>query len=170
MQKLNIKTILFSALLCVICGMIAFFVALNQQKKIGVVDAVKLFDQYNMKIELEGIAKTKLLSESKQVDSVGNALRMSTVVNDSGGKAKRLEYAYTYLKKKFEDDYAQSNRDINEKVWKRLNPLLDEFGKKKGLHLIIGANGMGSVLYNDSYYDQTNEAIKFINEKYSEGN
>jgi len=29
---------------------------------------------------------------------------------------------------------------------------------------------MGSVLYNDAYYDLTDDVVKFVNKKYEEGN
>jgi len=156
--------------MCVITGLIVFRLAEGHERKIAVVDAVKLFDAYNMKTELEDIAKAQLLAESKQLDSISNALQMVKAMKAGEEDAKRLEYSYSYMKSKLDKDYAQSNRDINEKIWKRLNPLLDEYGKKSGLHLIIGANGMGSVLYNDAFYDRTNEVIKFVNKRYAEGN
>jgi Skp family chaperone for outer membrane proteins len=95
---------------------------------------------------------------------------MAHSLNNGEDKIKELTYDYNFMKTKLDNDYTQSNRDINEQIWKRLNPLLDEYGKKKKLHLIIGANGMGSVLYNDEYYERTNDVISYINKKYYEGN
>jgi len=141
----------------------------GQQKKIGVVDAVKLFDQFDMKKELEAQEKLKLQSASKQMDSVGNLLQLAKAAKNEA-EIKKLSYAYDYMKTALEQEYTAGNRDINAQVWKRLNPALDEFGKKTGMHLIIGANGMGTVLYNDDYFDLTAEAIKYINAKYENGN
>lgn len=45
------------------------------------------------------------------------------------------------------------------RLWKSM-------AKKRHLHLIIGANGMGSVLYNDDYYDMTNDLINYANKEY----
>jgi len=156
--------------MCVITGTIVFLINVHQQQKIAVVDAIKLFDGYDMKKELEESAKVKLEAESKQLDSIGNALKMAHSLNNGEDKIKELTYDYNFMKTKLDNDYTQSNRDINEQIWKRLNPLLDEYGKKKKLHLIIGANGMGSVLYNDEYYERTNDVISYINKKYYEGN
>jgi outer membrane protein len=151
-------------------GSIVFWLTGRQEKKIAVVDAVKLFETYNMKIELEDIAKAQLVAASRQLDSASNAMRMGKAINVDEERTKMLITSYNTMKAKLEKDYAQSNHDINEQVWKRLNPLLDEYGRKNGLHVIIGANGMGSVLYNDEFYDRTNDMIKFANKKYAEGN
>ena len=170
MEKNFRKILFYCFILCLICNGLCCLAIRLRQDKIAVVDAVRLFDGYAMKIDLEVIAKKQLQSESGQLDSIYNALEKAKAVHQSGDETKNLAYKYNYLKSKLESDYSQSNRDINEKVWKRLNPLLTEYGKKKSLHLIIGANGMGSVLYNDAFYDQTDEVIKFVNRIYGEGN
>lgn len=170
MQKNEMKLLLYCLIICLITGLSVAWWVSSQQKKIAVVDAVKLFNGYEMKKELEGIDKVKLQAESKEIDSIGNALQMEKAKASDADLIKKLEYGYSYMRNKLEKDYEQSNHELNEKVWKRLNPLLTEFGKKNGLHLIIGANGMGSVLYNDDHYDLTNEAIKFINQQYAKGN
>jgi outer membrane protein len=133
------------------------------------VDTVKLFDQFNMKKELESREKVKLEMLGKQMDSIGNMLKMAQATKNEED-IKKLTYSYSYMKTSLEEEYKQGNHDINEQVWKRLNPALDEYGKKNGLHLIIGANGMGTVLYNEEAFDLTNDVIKYVNKKYEEGN
>lgn len=163
------KTVFVCCLMCIITGITVYLLVQRQFKKIGVVDAVKLFDNFNMKKELEANAKTKLQAISKQVDSIGNLLQMARATRNED-ETKNLSYAYNYIKATLENEYKQSNHDINEQVWKRLNPVVDEYGRKEGLHLIIGANGMGSVLYNDDYYDLTADLIRYVNKKYENGN
>lgn len=154
---------------CSICGVFYRIIA-NDFHKVAVVDAVRLFDEFNMKKEMEGMAKTQLQQQGKQLDSVNHLLQLTRSVNKNEDEISHLVSTYNYMKAKLTEDYKQSNHDINEQVWKRLNPLLDEYGKKKKFHLIIGANGMGTVLYNDEYYDVTNDAIKYINKSYGGAN
>jgi outer membrane protein len=66
--------------------------------------------------------------------------------------------------------YNAINKEINDKVWDRLNPVISKFGKEKGLDLLIGANGMGTVLYADDSKDITDDLIRYINENYEKGN
>lgn len=164
------RVLFYCLLMCVATGVLVYWLIANQQKKVAVIDAIKLFDEFNMKKELEEIAKKQLQTESRQLDSITNQLQIARRLNNNNDSLKLLAYECNRIKAKLDNDYAQSNSEINTQVWKRLNPLLDEYGKKKNLHLIIGANGMGSVLYTDSYFDLTNDAIPYINKRYAEGN
>jgi len=166
---MNSRTGLYCFLMCLVTGISVYFLNARENRKTGVVDAVKLFNQYNMKKELEGQAKGKLQMITKELDSVTNKLRMAKASKNEE-EEKSLFGTYRYLKESLDAEYKQTNDDINAAVWKRLNPLINEYGKKKKLHLIIGANGMGSVLYNDDYYDLTSEVISYVNKKYEEGN
>ncbi|MCW3123056.1 MAG: OmpH family outer membrane protein [Flavipsychrobacter sp.] len=169
MQKIHIKLLLYYLVMCVITGFVVCEINSMQQKKIAVIDAVKLFEGYHMTKDLESLDKIRLQTESKEMDSLIKMAQIARAMHNEED-AKMISDKYIYAKSVLENDYAQSNHSINEKVWKRLNPILEEFGKKKGLHLIIGANGMGSVLYNDGYYDLTSDVINFANKRYEEGN
>jgi Skp family chaperone for outer membrane proteins len=161
----EIRILLICLLMCACTGAITYVLLKRQSKKMAVADAVKLFDQFNMKKEMEAAAKMRLDRLNGQADSVNSQLQVARAAHDEDA-IKRLTYAYSYFRSEFDREYTQSNRDINEQVWKRLNPSVEEFGKGKALHVIIGANGMGSVLYNDDYYDVTDELINYVNSRY----
>ncbi len=133
------------------------------------IDAVKLFDGYEMKQELEKIEQRRLMTDSKRLDSL-NVSVQTAVAMKSEEEIQKATYRYRNMKVQLENEYSESSRKINDQVWKRLNPLLVEFGRKHKFAMIIGANGMGTVLYNDEYCDLTEEAIKFVNSRYAEGN
>lgn len=161
----EVRMLIACFLMCLLTGAVTYYLVIKQQKKIGVADAVRLFDQFNMKIEMEQNAKVKLDLLNKRVDSVNSLLQLALGAKDEKNREK-LSYFLSYAKEELDQEYRKSNKEINEKVWQRLNPAVNEFGKRKGFHVIIGANGMGSVLYNDDYYDITNQLITFVNEKY----
>jgi outer membrane protein len=169
MNRPHLTIIAYCIVISAITGYIVFHLAESMNKKIAVIDAVQLFNDYHMKKELEGKEKARLEMMSKQVDSVSNQLRMAQAMKNET-EVKRLAEGYNYLKARLQNEYTQGNQEINEEVWKRLNPVLQEYGKKKNFHLIIGANGMGTVLYNDDYYDATKDVIKYANKRYEEGN
>jgi hypothetical protein len=141
----------------------------SKRQKIAVIDAVKLANEFSMKKELETIANKKLDRIGRQIDSVNRLVQLAHVLNDNGTKEKEMTTVVEYFKAKLEESFAESNEEINRQIWKRLNPMLSEFGKAKDLHLIIGANGMGSVLYSDGYFDMTDEALLFVNKQYMDG-
>lgn len=143
----------------------------RSNKKIAVVDAISLFNNYKMKIELEAKAGGQLDALARQADSLKQELSAKSNIKDiPRAELETLYGSFTRAQSNLEQAYQASNQTINEQVWKRLNPLIDEYGKTNGFRLIIGANGMGNVLYNDAYYDQTKEITGFVNKKYEEGN
>lgn len=144
------------------------FYEVHQVKKTVMIDAIKLFNDFKMKNELEGIEKIKLESMTQRIDSIEKIIRV--IQQEKKEVSPEIIESYNRSKMILDEEYNISNKQINEQVWKRLNPLIDKFGSEYGYHLIIGANGMGTVLYNDNYLDVTQKAITYINKKYEEGN
>lgn len=171
MNKSEIRQIIITIICCVITASGIILWTSGNNKKIAVVDAIQLFNSFKMKIELEEKASGGLRYLGHQADSLQKELEGKSKVKDfPKAELEGLYKTYMQAKGLLEQEYQQSNQSINEQVWKRLNPLIDEYGKKEKLRLIIGANGMGNVLYNDDYYDQTKEVIDFVNKKYETGN
>ena len=50
-------------------------------------------------------------------------------------------------------------KNINEQVRDRLNPLIKDFAVKNNYRIVVGANGMGTVLYNADVVDITDKLI-----------
>lgn len=170
MTKADIRQILITITACVLTAAIILFSEYQSQKKIAVVDAVKLFNGYKMKQELEAKAGLQLQYLAKVADSVKQELAAKSKDGKTPEAAlKDIYKSYVDARTTLEQAYQQSNETINEEVWKRLNPAIDEYGRREGLRLIIGANGRGSVLYNDAFYDQTKQVIDFVNNKYEKG-
>lgn len=171
MTKSELRQIGITILACALTAAILLFIQKRDHKKIAVVDAIKLFNSYKMKTELEAKSSGRLEYLSHVADSLKNDVVAKSKVKDfPRPELEQLYKVFAQAKGTFEQEYQESNQSINEQVWKRLNPLIDEYGKKEGLRLIIGANGMGSVLYNDEYYDHTKELTDFVNKKYETGN
>lgn len=160
----NKQLYIYSTAVPVLCSIILFFVFRAQQQKIAMVDAVRLFNEYNMKKDLDKQAGGALQYIGQQADSLAKEIQQQQAANLPVDTA--LLRLYRQTKALWENEYAESNSAISEMAWKRLNPLVDKFGKEKKMHLIIGANGMGSVLYHDNYYDVTDEVIRFANIDY----
>ncbi|MGN6569631.1 MAG: OmpH family outer membrane protein [Flavipsychrobacter sp.] len=165
MKSTFYRSIILSVIVSLLSSGLVYVLLNNQNRKTAVVDAIKLFNQYNMKKELEAKEKIRLEGMSKVLDSMTNQIKLAQASKNDQA-AQYLFNRFNLLKQQLRDEYNQSNQLINQEVWKRLNPLIEEFGKKKKLHLIIGANGMGSVLYNDEYYDLTPELVNYVNKQY----
>jgi outer membrane protein len=136
--------------------------------KIVVVDVVKVFNGFEMKKELESRVDVELNEYSAGIDSL-NALLDQAIKNKDVTRGEIIEQMLYQQKMQAQQAYEVSNKNINEQVWKRLNPLIDEFSKKNNYRIVLGANGMGSILYNDEAVDRTQELLQFVNSKYQNG-
>lgn len=164
------KTILVATVIASVCVAICFFMFRHMQKKIAVVDVIKLVNEFQMKKDLEARSMQDLKQIGMATDSLKRLLQAKG--NDAQSDKEEVQNLYTtYLgaQRQYDTQVEQISQEINQQVWNRLNPLIDEYGKKENLRLVIGANGMGTVLYNDDYYDHTQQLIKYINDKYAKG-
>jgi Skp family chaperone for outer membrane proteins len=165
------RQLLLLVLACGVAMTASWLYVRHSNKKIAVVDAIKLFNEFKMKQELEAKSAGVLQALSHYADSLQQEFTMKTRLKAAPQEEMNaLAAAFRQAQARLEQQYEQSNQEINQQVWKRLNPLVDAYGKDGGFRLIIGANGMGSVLYNDDYYDRTSEVIRYVNEHYEKGN
>lgn len=125
------------------------------------VDIGKLVEQYKFKKDIEGKATSNLMILKNAIDSMKlvNKMQQSSGVDSN---IARLEF-------EFGKYYGQSSQEISAKVWERLNPAIEKFGKEHRYTIIIGANGAGSVLYGAEHADITNELIQYVNQLYEKG-
>lgn len=159
------RNIIISTVISLIVGFAVYMMCNSQNKRIVVVDAIRLFNGFKMKVELEERDAYSLKELSKRADSLENIIRV--IQSTSGSEPdKQLVYEYQIAKANLKHGYETSNQEINEQVWKRLNVLIADFGKENNMAIIVGANGMGSVLYNDPKTDLTEKAIQFVNKVY----
>jgi len=170
MRSRQIIQVFFIAAFCAITSVAVLYSVLKKElKKTAVVDAVKLSNHYKMKVELEEREAVQLKGLGRTADSLKQSFQLAQKMNAGEPVLRALDQAFRIAAINLEQQYEQSNQEINEQVWKRLNPLVDEYARQNGYHLIIGANGMGSVLYNDDFYDITEQVISFVNRRYEQG-
>ncbi len=171
MTRSELRQIGITLIACSITAAVLLWVNHRNNKKIAVVDAIALFNNYKMKMELEAKSAVTLKYMAQQADSLKKELMLKSKMKEVPKADLEVLYkTFSQAQATLEQEYQQSNQAINEQVWKRLNPLIDEYGKEQGFRLIIGANGMGTVLYNDDYYDRTKELTAFVNKRYEAGN
>lgn len=165
------KNIIVASAISIVCTAILGIFLHMQQRKIAVVDAITLYNQFKMTKDLETHNGKDIQALTQSVDSLKGALQVkSSDKNIPEQEIRELYGHYMKAQQLLDTRFQELNNEINIQVWKRLNPLIDDYGKSNGLRLIIGANGMGTVLYNDDFYDHTQEIIKYVNKRYESGN
>ncbi len=162
------QSALFVLVIVLAAGQIFQWFYMNRKEhKIGFVDTLKVFDSYKLKAEMERESDKKLKPIKEQIDSLSVLLKLEQKGNQgNSGRQNLLMEQITDQRELFTRTYDQENERVNKAVWARLNSLMTDFGKESGVKLLIGANGMGTVLYGDEAMDYTNDLIKFVNSKY----
>lgn len=152
----------------ILFGICIFFIYRinNKIDNIIVIDIIKVVNEFKMKKDLESKVEMRLHGYDAKLDSFKTSIEK---INLEDEKVKDVINNYRQLQLEAQNAYETSNKSINEQIWKRLNPLIDEFGKENRYKLVIGANGMGTVLYKDNSIDKTKELINYINRKYENG-
>ena len=129
------------------------------------VDISKLVDNYKLKKDLERSSSSDLNRIKGVVDSLTMIKKMSGI---SAGPT-HTDSALANAQYAFNRYYQLTNQEISKKVWERLNPVLEAYGKDKKLGLIIGATGAGTVLYGSKGKDITDDVIIYVNQQYEKG-
>ncbi len=158
------KRIVMAFLGCIVLvSGIFYFLVRNGEKKIVYADAIRLFNGYKFKVELEKMGQGTLTQLKSQLDSV-------EVIYKANPADEHAQQLAAEGRQRLAEAYTAINKEINQKAWERLNPIINKFGKEKGIDMLIGANGMGTVLYATEARDVTDELIKYANQVYDKGN
>ena len=156
----------------IIIILIAFFIwKISQDEsyvnKVVYVDSMKVFEKFQMKKELDRIIEKDMMQDSQRLDSLGRVL-------DGASKNKLIPIAsleimkqqYVGYKEQLDEKFQKLSADYTNQVNERLNMYMEEFGKSRGIRMIVGSNEQGTVMYVDKSADLTEDVIVFVNEKY----
>jgi outer membrane protein len=119
--------------------------------------------------------ETKEVKKKLNAEEVSQKYILDSLFNEMQELEKRNQVVLAKQKKdiydRFYEGFAQGNQKISmqykESIWKHINQYLDEFGKENGYVFILGTSGDGNLMYADTTYNVTNEALLFINKKYA---
>lgn len=169
---MNKKTILVIAVFQVILITGLYFVLKSgndsgAENKVVFIENIKVFENFQMKKDYDKMIEKDLMIESVSIDSLGKSV--NDIVNSTSMDKKLIEAKkaqYFSAKQAFDNKFAQLSKEYTAQVYERLNIYLKEYGKKKGLKLILGSNGEGNVMYVEKGVDVTEDVISYINNKY----
>jgi outer membrane protein len=162
-------------LILLILGLIGSAVySKSQQKKIAFVKIGELYNDFEMKKELERSLISISNSRKNILDSMELELKLidkkiqTNSASDANLKdlfeSKRENY---FLKKnQFQEDNNQMQEQYTANIMKQLNQYVADYGRENEYWYIFGAEGSGALMYADSKEEITKEVGKYINEKY----
>ncbi|MDX2172816.1 MAG: OmpH family outer membrane protein [Bacteroidota bacterium] len=146
---------------------LTYFQIINN-KKIGYVTTLKVFEEFKEKKELETKYQKIQIVKQTYLDSL--KLNIQSLEN---GDFKKNEEKINELKKIYllkENQFNQENevlyKDYTDQIWKQLNQYIEDYGKEKKYDFLLGATGQGNIMYASDKEDLTKEIIEYVNNKY----
>jgi len=157
----KIDRIVLYLLAVLLVGYISYNLIGRPKERLVYVDIGKLLENYKFRKELQGAADQNI----NRIKLVIDSLKMVQKATGNPGIDTPLHKAQYALNQYYEI----SNKEATQKIWDRLNPVIEQFGKDKHLEMVIGANGAGNVLYGAKDRDVTDELITYVNAQYEKG-
>lgn len=144
------------------------------QKKIAFVNVNQLYNEFEMKKELEATLTNVLKGRHQQLDSLELELKLlNSKIESDGARDKNLiqnfeekRQGYLLKKNQFEEDNRMMQEDYTTKIMKQLNQYVTDYGKENVYQYILGAEGSGAIMYAEETEDITKTVKEFINQKY----
>lgn len=165
----TIYTIGISALISALVS-ISILTFSSKDKTINYIDLRKVYDNFQLKTELENKFKSetsdsrdRITSIELSIDSVESNFENGAIELTMANKLSReLNIERQNLQFSIEQLQAKYDQQINS----QLQSYLGEFGEQLDVKLLLALDTDATILYEDSTLNLSDEAIDFINKKY----
>lgn len=144
------------------------------QKQTAFVKVTELYNEFDMKKELEANYMQIEKGRKAQLDSLEIELKLMNKRFDAEGTGNKemvnlfemKRENYLLKKQQFEEDNALMQQTYNADIMKQLNQYVSDFGVENKYEYIFGAEGSGAIMHAEKSKDITNEVKTYINAKY----
>jgi len=161
------------SLLALILSCTAIFLFKKQGKKIGFVLINDVFNEFELKKEMEGsYLKTKnarkRILDSLEVDlsALMGRIQAKSATPEDKSVFDKKRFEFERKRKLFDEDNLYMTKQFDEQIIKQLNQYVSDFGKEKHYDIIYGNTSNGSIMYGTDALNITKEVIVFINNQY----
>lgn len=148
------------------------FLSFSEELKIGYVDILKVFNEYQKTKDYDKNLEQKKEEAEKNLDPKREAIkkmqsRLDVLKEEERQKEvekiKKEAQEYQELERKTFIDIKKERDEKMKEIIEDIDKIIDEYAKKNGFNLIINEN---AVLYGDKVMDVTLDILKIANTKY----
>lgn len=184
-NRVIMKTLNLSKITLLVLGLFAVtsvsltIYQLNREQKFVIVDLARLYNEFEMKKQLEGQMTTVTDIRQKALDSLElslnilsrNIQNMDPAADKAAYENKTNEFEvrrrqYLSQQTAMNENNEAMQQQYNGQIWKQLNQYVEDYGKANGIECIIGGDGSGNVMYSESGLNRTDEVVSYCNERY----
>lgn len=169
----NNRILLILSLISISLAIGSVFIVFNKSNKVGYVIIQEIYNEFEMKKEMEGKYTTikntrKKILDSLQIDISILAKKIEFGKADETDR-NNFEHKKVEFNKKmrmFEEDNSNLSQELDAQIIKQLNQYVTDYGKEKGYDIILGSTTDGSIMFGTDRFNCTNEVVSYINNKY----
>lgn len=148
------------------------FLTLRSSKKIAYVNTTQLHESFNLKKELEEKFSKVQLARQNLLDSIKFRIQYLSIKGAALSEQEKLQVndmqrSYLYKEKEFSDENDATMQQYSDQIWKQINQYVNDYGKKQGYDLILGATGQGNIMFARPEEDITKDVSEYINRRYA---
>lgn len=169
------KTIIANTIITGVLLVTFYFALESKKEKMAYVQLGKLYEQFQMKKDLENKYKSVQSARKAILDSMelelsfiykrlnNNSTPSSQLVNEYETKKE----VYFMKKDQFTEDNKQVIEQYTDQIMKKINEYVDQYGKDQDYTFILGADGNGTIMHSKDSKDITDEVLTYINRSYN---
>lgn len=146
----------------------------QQQVKTAYVDNLQLYNEFELKKELEAQYQQLHTSNEASLDSIRRELQaLAQYLDGQEQKDPEKVIRFNSVRQEFIDSREsielteqQISENYTDQVWLHLNEYVKDFAEEKGYDYVLGGSGQGNVMYAKDRLNVTAELIAYVNKKY----
>jgi outer membrane protein len=151
------------------------YVNYSNQRKIGYIDVKQVFNDFDLKKEMQEKYFSQMSGKKKSIDELGFELQKMGSELEASGKPeeKKMEAflskrkLYMQLVKTYDEEDKKINSEYDTEVIQQMNEYIKKYGEEKGYDLILGSMGNGNIMQAQNQLDLTGEVTAYINNAYA---
>jgi len=168
------KVVIIVSLMILIVSICWLFIRTENSLKVGYVKIQEVFDNFDMKKELQARLESTERGQKIHLDSLTFALQvMSDKLNAQKNPSEaeiaafsRLKNVYLGRKKEFEEEKQKVTNEYNEQIISRMRQYINDYGREQAYTFILGDDNNGSIMYGAQEKNITPDVIQYLKQKY----
>jgi outer membrane protein len=144
-----------------------YFYLESRTPKIAYVNTIELFNEFELKKELEeNITQLKEIRTSI-LDSLKFEIKNLSRENAAQPLLEQKQKNLIEKQRLFEDEQQKLVQKFDQQILKQMNQYIGDYGKEHNFSIVFGASGEGTIMYAEKSLDITKEVKEYINAQYN---
>jgi len=137
----------------------------SKEKSLVYIDNVRLFNNFNMALDISKQKNPQLENAKKKLDSLYTIYQIYRE-QDNVKNASALESIIREQDLGFRQISQNHTQEMSTKIWDRLNQYVKEYAELNEYEIVFGTRGDGNIMFARNGTDITAQLLAYANAKY----